>query len=168
MSAGFEVELRPPEGDELAPRSPCRYAIRIIVALRWPWRPVCRAAAMSCSTSSAVRYSRGRRSAFGRRGGGTGLRTFSFSLLGAVAGTRLGARSISSHVLLLSHLLRETAQFGRRCSRLCEHGNDRARMYPHVLQERDDAIRAQQEQLDVRANMASAAVSLLQGVFGQS
>jgi hypothetical protein len=46
-----------------AARRPCRYAIRIMVASRWPQRPPL-AAAMSFSTAAAVRYSRMRASPF--------------------------------------------------------------------------------------------------------
>src|SRR6516164_3593851 len=49
-------------------RKPCRKATRISVASLWPWRPSL-AAAISFSTSSGVRYSRVRISAFGLRVG---------------------------------------------------------------------------------------------------
>src|SRR3954454_19800238 len=52
-----------------------------MVASRWPWRPNReRAASMSRSTSSPVRYSRCRRSALGSRLGGG---TFPFTMVGA-------------------------------------------------------------------------------------
>jgi hypothetical protein len=54
-----------------AGRSPCRNAMRIIVASRCPWRPRLRATSMSSPTSLTVRYSRGRRVALDTRRGGT-------------------------------------------------------------------------------------------------
>jgi hypothetical protein len=63
-------------------RSPCRYATRIRVASRCPWRPL-RAVLISVSTSDGVRYSRGRKSLLlGRVGVWRRVRTDRFSLFG--------------------------------------------------------------------------------------
>jgi hypothetical protein len=60
---------RPPI--QIAALHPCRYATKIIVASRCPYRPRSRAAFRSSSTSLGVRYSRGRRAALICRRGGT-------------------------------------------------------------------------------------------------
>src|SRR5260370_36562869 len=66
--AGLELHIAPLKLTYLEARRPCRKAIRIMVASRWPQRlPL--AAAISFSTSRSVRCSRGRMSALGRLDG---------------------------------------------------------------------------------------------------